>query len=1027
MPAGLPAHLPLGWRSFLTTSSIYQRPVANWYRIHCKGRRVCRGVTQVEFMILGPTRLIVEGRQIDLGPAKQRGLLALLLYNVNKPVPVEVIGSQLWPAQAAQKLRQSLYSPVSRIRRAFAESGVSAKLIRVGDAYSLTTDPELIDYNRFVGRMKSARAAAAKGDHSAVVDALQEAVDWWTGAPLEELKSADAEQIRELMINVWGLLPAYHLLFDSLLALGQHREVLSQLAPLLEKHPYDEVLAKQWIVALAATGRRHDVTRQYNRLRQRLDDTGEEQLDELQAAYRRVLGNQEIRETRAEFVPPRQLLRDTREFTGHADLIAELDAMIDEPGSPAGVALTGMPGIGKTTLVTHWAHHRRDRFPDGELYINMNGYGSGRPIPPDEVLARFLHALGLPVDRIPAAGESRRARLGQLLADRRVLIVLDNVRNADHLRPLLSALSASLVLITSRDRLKGLTVRDGFRSIPVPTLSTAESVTLLRTLIGARRAAEAPSAVTSLARLSSGLPLALWIMGQHIAERPLANLDELPDQLRAQLLREPDDDEEESTLHTVFSWSYEDLPATTARLFRLLGLHPGHGVSAEVAGALFGERPERHLDKLIRLHLIEHDTAQRYRMHDLLHMFAAARSELDDSDEERSAAVHRMLTFYLLTGTNAAHRLAPQRSPVPGLPKPDGFRPIDFSTDAAAMAWCELERQNLTAMPQCAAKYGFHKISWQLPGAMHEVFERYGPQEDILRSNEIGLSSAQAIGDYEGQIGTLNNLGATCLDIGALQDAKNYFQEGLRLAQEAGHREGQAVCLQNLGNVHSELGSIGTAIRHFQLARKAYHDIREFNGEAFSLHRLGLAHHQMEKDDEALRHLTRALTIRVQIGHKRGEGATRTALARVYLGLEELDTARDHGRRALTALLSTMDQSMTCEALITLAEVQHASGAFDETIDLARQATEISTDEIISSQARARALDILGRALDIIGDHQAARVAWTEELEILTDLDSPKSADIQDRLTNARGGTQSAPPQRSDKQSQPTFDIPPKG
>jgi tetratricopeptide (TPR) repeat protein len=357
-----------------------------------------------------------------------------------------------------------------------------------------------------------------------------------------------------------------------------------------------------------------------------------------------------------------------------------------------------------------------------------------------------------------------------------------------------------------------------------------------------------------------------------------------------------------------------------------------------------------------------------------------------------------MLDFYLLTGTDAALRLAPERSPVPSLPEPHDVTPLTFATDTSALMWCTLERSNLSAATECAYEHGFYQHGWQIPGAVHEVYERYGPQADILHSNEIALAAARILGEYEAEIGTLNNLGATYFVLGSWHEAEKYFKQGLELAQQAGHREGQAVNLHNLGNVHCELDDFGAALQSYHLALQAYRDIGKQSGVAFSMHRLGIAYHRLDRDTEALDYLTRALEIRVHIGHTRGEGATRAALAQVYLDLGELGIARQHGRLAVTVLRGTMDRSVTCEALITLSGILYKSKEFDEATRLAHEATEIATEEIVGSRTRAHALDVLSRSLQATGDVDGARAALAEELKILTDLNSPRATVVRKQL-----------------------------
>ncbi|MEV4312690.1 tetratricopeptide repeat protein [Actinocrispum sp. NPDC049592] len=963
----------------------------------------------MEFKILGPTRLIVRSRSVPLGAARQRGLLAILLYHANEPVSVQTIGNLLWRGRPPSDIRQILYAPISRIRKIFTDNRVPADLPRLADGYQLDLNPDLIDYHRLVATVRTARISAAEGDHKAVVDLLSRAMEWWTGTPLDELKSAEAEHIREQMVTLWGKLPALHLLFDSQRSLGQHDAILTRVSPLVEDRPHDVELAKHWTAAMVATGRHQELQRHFERLSPRLD----EEDDELRAVYEEALGKRHGRKRFADFVPPRQLLLPTREFTGHEPLLAELDAIAAEPGARTGVALTGMPGIGKTTLVTCWAHRRTELFPDGQLYMNVNGYGTDRPMPPDDITAQLLRDLGMPADRVPHAADSRRTRLANLLADRKVLIVLDNVRNADQVRPLLPALSSGMVLITSRDRLKGLSIRDGIRTIAIPPLSHDESVSLLTTLIGARRAAESPATVAALAHLSSGLPLAIRILGQNIAELPEAPLAGLHGHLAELLSRMPEDGQDDETLHTFFSWSYEELPATTARMFRLLGLHPGRSFGVPVANALFNGNAQPHLETLIRRHLLEREANhERYRVHDLLGTYAANLCEMDDSLADRTAAVRRMLDFYLLSGVNAARCLVPQRSQTPGLPEPGDIRPLEFDAEPTALAWCEVERANLAAATESAHDHGFHQHSWQLAGTVHEVYERYGPQADILHSNMVALASTLTLDAAEPQIGTLNNLGATYYKLGNLPKATAYFQRGLELAQQAEHREGQAVCLHNLANILADQGESASAISNYHLALQAYRDIRQPYGMAFSMHRLGVTYHRLDRDDESLDYLTKALDLRVHIGHTRGEGATRTALAEVYLDLGELGMARIHGQIGLTVLRQTMDRVATCAALVVLAQIHFTSRDFEEALRLAHEATEIAAEEIVDRRTRANALDVLARSLQATGDIAGARRVLIEELGVLTDKDSPRETDIRTRLAALDRST-TPPPRRS--------------
>lgn len=348
--------------------------------------------------------------------------------------------------------------------------------------------------------------------------------------------------------------------------------------------------------------------------------------------------------------------------------------------------------MGKTTLARHWAFQRQDWFPDGQLYLNAEGHGAHPAVQPADALRAFLVALGMAPEQIATDLERRREQFNQLLKGRRVLVVLDNILDSDQARPLLAAADTCLTIITCRNRLSGLAISDGIGSIIVQTLPESEQVALLARIIGSTRRDVRPDALRSLARISGGFPLALRIIGEHVSARPRASIDGLARELSARLLDCEGGEEPNATLRTVFAWSYQALDPVTARLFRLLGLFSGPTADAGVAGALLGvghAEAERQMDALARTHLINHDTVRRYRMHDLLRLYAADCGRLDEPPEQRREALRRLLDWYLLSAVNAATLLAPEQPLVPDLPAVGESPPMIFATDLDAMRWCE--------------------------------------------------------------------------------------------------------------------------------------------------------------------------------------------------------------------------------------------------------------------------------------------------------------------------------------------------
>ncbi|GAA0921329.1 hypothetical protein GCM10009558_032840 [Virgisporangium aurantiacum] len=530
----------------------------------------------MDFVILGRTALHADGRPVDLGAAKQRALLAMLLFHVRVPVRTDTLLHQLWGDQPTP--RSNLYALVSRTRRVLDGIGRPDALVRVDSGYRLDLDPDLVDFHRFRRLVARARDAAP----AAAAAMLVEAIGFWRGEPLADLRGPYTEQLRNHMHD--ELVEAHKLLADHELTLGQPHRVLARLEPFVLDRDLDEALAEYWMRALAATGRVDDARTFSVQFRKR---------------FRRRL-HTDSRVTMPAFagagaVPrpaapvPRQLPMDVVDFTGHEDLLHD----IDDAAGVGIVVLSGMPGVGKTTLAVHWAHRNRDRFPDGQLYLNANAFGTGPDLEPARALGRFLSALGVAADQVPGDVDERRDLFNDLLADRRVLLVLDNVRTTEQVRPLIPTTGPCAAIVTSRNRLRGLSIREGARCITVPPLSASDSTALLTAVIGPRRAAADPDGVQELVRLTGGLPLAVRIVGEHVAERSHVPVGDLAGEFSRHLLGS-DGDDEEARLETVFAWSYDALPPADSRLFRLLGLFPGPTLRVDNrrrAGPRHGRRP----------------------------------------------------------------------------------------------------------------------------------------------------------------------------------------------------------------------------------------------------------------------------------------------------------------------------------------------------------------------------------------------------------------------------------------------------
>ncbi|MEV4516063.1 BTAD domain-containing putative transcriptional regulator [Dactylosporangium sp. NPDC049525] len=946
----------------------------------------------MRFVILGSTALHAGGERISIGAAKQRGLLALLLYHVGEPVAVDTIVEHLWDRGDPEEYRGSLYSMASRIRAVLNRVDLPRALVRTAgmQAYRLEVDRDLIDFHRFRRLVREARASGHESQRS--VDLLEEAVGMWRDEPLADLHGAPSEHLRRQMRE--ELLDAEKALAGGQVRTGRHHAALARLEPLLRANPLDEVLARHWVSALAATGHDDDARAFIAGFRRRF--RREMRTDPAVGSPAPARADREAGPAPHDpAAGPRQLPGDVGDFVGQQELLAELD---DLTAHGSVVAVSGMPGVGKTTLVIHWGHHRRDRFPDGQLYLDANAYGDAPPVDPAEALGRFLRALDVPADRVPVGLEQRRDRLNQLLSGRRMLIVLDNVLDSDQARALLSTSGTCVTVITSRNRLTGLVVRHGVRAITVAPLPEPDCVALLSRMVGPSRAGAEQPAVQSLARLCGGLPLAVRIIGEHVAARPCVPIGDLVEDLAGHLM--DSDGDEEASLAVVFAWSYTALAPDLARTFRVLGLHPGRTIATEAAGALLGVPPakvQRLLDALARTHLISYERVRRYRFHDLVRRFAAARAAEEEPAPRRRAAMLRLLDWTVLTAANAAARLEPNSPPVPDLPGPTDPEPQSFGTTAEAMAWCEAERDNVAVLTRWALDNGFHRHAWQLPSVMYEILDRFERQSDMLELLTNAKVAAERDGHPVGRIGTTSNLASAHFALHAYRQALTLFEEALQMAHRAGDQDAVTYMLHNLATVNLKLDRVAAATETLGQVVDIAHTRADHHTEAAALHRLGDAHRMSGRQDEAATAYLRALDLRVRLESLRGQAVTHGALATLYLETARHEAALRHCRLALDLHSLTRDEAALGDILATTADVERLLGRLDEAERSARGALTIGAG-LDDPLLRCRASAVLADVLQAAGRSRAAGMARVEGLRLTEDLDDPVVGELRRRL-----------------------------
>jgi tetratricopeptide (TPR) repeat protein/transcriptional regulator with XRE-family HTH domain len=743
---------------------------------------------------------------------------------------------------------------------------------------------------------------------------------------------------------------------------------------------------------------------------------------------------------------PRQLPAPVPDFVGRAAALDALTSLTDRPGGTSGAvvisAIAGTAGVGKTGLAVHWAHRVVDRFPDGQLYVNLRGYDPGPPLPPADALAGFLRALGVPGQDIPPDTEERSARFRSLLAGKQVLVLLDNAREPDQVRPLLPGAGGSVAVITSRDSLAGLIARDGARRLELDVLPADDAISLLRALIGTRVDAE-PAAALALAERCSRLPLALRVAAELAAARPSASLAELACELteqqeRLNLLVAGGDSQ--TDVRAVFSWSYQQLPAPAARAFRLLGRHPGTGFDAYAVAALAGcsQAQAGHLlDQLSRAHLVQPTGQNRYATHDLLRAYAGDLTAEWDSEPERRAALGRLLDLYLQVAVAAMNSVYPAEH---------HFRPkVERRTSevppvgspAAALAWLDAERPNLVAAVACAADSGWPGHAGGLAATLSRYLDlgshhseaaavhahaaraardtgdlagesaalnglgvlewRKGNYEAAAGLYQQVLSLARSAGDQAGQLRALSNLGLVAFNTGRLQEAGHHYEQALALGREIDYGPGQMRALTQLGNIDRFLGRYRQADTYLQESLFRCRAQGDQLSEADALSSLGLLRLRQDRCQEALEFLRPALPLYRKVGDKTGEAVAWTRLGLVALGQGDTVRAGRHMKRALTLSMATGHLATQAEAHNGLGEVLLATGQHAAASSEHETALSLAS-KLGEKYDQARAHDGLARCHRASGNEGLAREHWEQALALYASLGTTEADQVRSQL-----------------------------
>ncbi|MEV0535517.1 BTAD domain-containing putative transcriptional regulator [Kitasatospora sp. NPDC050463] len=963
----------------------------------------------VQIRLLGGVEVRAGRRAVDVGHPRQQCVLVALLADLRACVPAEQLIERVWGDAPPRRGRSTLYSYLSRLRQALEESG-AARIERRDGGYTVEVDPMAVDLHCFARWTDEARTA----EPARARLLLEQAVALRRGALLPRIDTPWLNDLRALLDERHRTAEAD--LMDLRLGSGEHAEVLGELQRLAADHPLDEGRAGRLMLALYRSGRQADALEYYERTRRELvKQLGIDPGPQLRRLHLRILAADPALEVARpapalaavtpttapqppgpqptassstappsaapRLIVPRQLPRPIAGFVGRA---GELDALEKELASPGPmlVSISGMAGIGKTSLAIQWTQRARGHFPDGQLFVDLRGHGPGRPLRPVEALAGFLVALNVPPDRVPSDEEQASALFRSAVEDRRMVVVLDNAGSVDQVRALLPGATGVPVLVTSRNRLTGLVAREGARELPLGVLGEDESVELIRRTAGERQPPGAEetgrSAALALARLCGRLPLALRIAAAQASSEPGAGLEIQVARLgggnRLDQLAVRGD--EAAAVRVAFDHSYTALDPDLRRLFRLLGLLPFTDFPAALADVLLlatrGEesagpqapaRNEVLLRRLVDAHLVNHSSEGRYQLHDLLRQYARDLVLVEEPDAARAAVVRGAYSWYGRYAGAAAAVMFPQLPRVRSEPDEGAA----FPDPGRAATWLADERHNLVTATVTAAEACQPETAWLLADALRGYYMAHRNVVEWTTVAQAGLEAAERHGDARARAAMQLNQAVIANCTGDLTAAVDHYRQAIRLAVAAGWLVGEAtghanlgialsiqghsseaaeqqhralavnrrlgrsinvaINLQNLGTICGLIGRIDTAIEYLQESLALHRAANNERGQAAALINLGISHHQRQELDAARDCLQEARRLDRKLGHVDGES---TALA--YLACVELDAGAAEqvvlklARTAAAILHGAGDPYAEAVALNALATTQHRFG-----------------------------------------------------------------------------------------------------
>jgi len=884
----------------------------------------------VRIRVLGPMEVFDGHEWRPVGALKMRALLARLVIDAGRVVSVDQLADELWGESVPITVVNQIHGYVARLRR----------LLRDGQARILTTRApgyqlclgDGCDAKLFAALAAQGRRTSLDGSPAAAAEQLAEALAQWRGDAYCDVPQTPAVQAEVLRLAEARLITVEARIAADL-ACGRHAALIGELRALTQAHPLRETLWQPYLLALYRSGRQADALLAYQQLCEVLDTelgvAPSQALRELRQSI--VAAEPVVASDPRESLTPSQLPPDVGGFVGRRPELERIDELLT-PATPMGlpiVTISGPAGVGKTALAVHWAHRTRARFPDGQLYVNLEGFSPDKSsMDPGYALRGFLEALDVAPHRIPADTQAQAALLRSLLADRRMTVLLDNARDAEQVRPLLPGTASCAVVVTSRDPLSGLSTQFGAHSVNLDVLTETEARQLLVARLGTRASAE-PDAAWRLVNRCARLPLAIAITAARAAARRHLPLNVLADELddSPTLLDEFEGTDRQTDLRSVLSWSYRALQPPTARMFRLLGLHTGSEFTLTAAASLGHvdtASVRRMLSDLCEAQLIRPLGGGRYSLHDLLHAYATELVQSEDAEADRLAAMRRLLDHYLYSCHRAAVALDVHRGRLDLAPRPAGVVEQPLADRTGTLDWLRRAHAALLAGVSRAYAMGLDTLAWQLAWTLTTYLKRSGRSADWIATQEIALLAATRSGDLLGQAHAAYQLAMARRLHGTGMLKPELFEHAMSCYRQLGDHFGQA-------NLHylrmwqaEDAGDFATALTHARAAWRSYREARHDAGVGRALSAMGWLNALLGDYESARDQCAEALTRLRACGDLTGQASAWDSLGLIHLRLGDLAAAARAYQTAVAIYGDLDDRYNIASPLAGLAQVRRA-------------------------------------------------------------------------------------------------------